>query len=209
MDGVLVDNIPVHLEAFDEFCRRYGVNDYREKILATSGMGNDDIMRLILPPQIIERVGLDALAAEKEALYREIYTDRIRPVEGLPQFLESLAAAGIRCAVGSSGCRENIDFVLSRCGIGRYFSSITGGDMVSHCKPDPEIYLTAAAALGLRADECVVIEDALVGIAAAHNAAMKVIGITTTLSAERLSAAGVAAVIDDFTQLSPEYLLSL
>ena len=146
MDGTLVDNTPAHIRAFSIFCDRYGVTDWAEKLSGVYGMGNDDIMGRILPEEVIREKGLAALAAEKEAIYREIYAPEIRPVEGLRELLGRLRTAGVRCAVGSSGCRANVDFVLERCGIGDFFDARISGDTVTRCKPDPEIYLRAAAA---------------------------------------------------------------
>ena len=117
MDGTLVDNTPAHIRAFSIFCDRYGVTDWAEKLSGVYGMGNDDIMGRILPEEVIREKGLAALAAEKEAIYREIYAPEIRPVEGLRELLGRLRTAGVRCAVGSSGCRANVDFVLEKCGI--------------------------------------------------------------------------------------------
>lgn len=122
MDGVLVNNTQAHVKAFEIFCERYGVEDWQHKLQTAFGMGNDDIMRLILPEEIIREKGMKALGEEKEAIYREVYAPEIRPVRGLVELLEELRRRGIRCAVGSSGCRENVDFVLSNCGITDYFS---------------------------------------------------------------------------------------
>ena len=105
MDGTLVDNTLAHMRAFEIFCARYGVTGWKEKLSQAFGMGNDDIMRLIMPAELLRERGLASLAEEKEAIYREIYAPEIHPVEGLVPLLESLRAAGVRCAVGSSGCR--------------------------------------------------------------------------------------------------------
>ena len=110
MDGTLVDNTPAHIRAFEIFCDRYGVRNWKERLSQGFGMGNDDIMRLILPEEVIASRGLQALADEKEAIYREIYAPEIRPVAGLRDLLLRLRALGIRCAVGSSGCRANASF---------------------------------------------------------------------------------------------------
>lgn len=95
MDGTLVDNSPVHVRAFEIFCARYGVTDWKEKLADSFGMGNDDIMRAVMPEEIIREKGLAALADEKEAIYREIYAPDIHPVEGLVELLERLRAAGV------------------------------------------------------------------------------------------------------------------
>ncbi len=183
MDGTLVDNSAVHVRAFSLFCDRYGVRDWESKLEKAFGMGSDDIMRMILPEEVIRERGLQALADEKEAIYRSIYAPEIRPIEGLRELLERLRQTGIRCAVGSSGCKANVDFVLEKCGIAPYFDVKISGDMVSHCKPDPEIYLTAAHALGLTPAECAIFEDAKAGIEAAERAgAGRIIVIATTLT---------------------------
>ncbi|MDE6446388.1 MAG: HAD family phosphatase [Alistipes sp.] len=203
MDGTLVDNSAVHIQAFEIFCARYGVRDWREKLAQAFGMGNDDIMRRIMPEEVIREKGLAALADEKEAVYREIYAPTIRPVEGLANLLGRLHSAGIRCAVGSSGCRKNVDFVLEKCGIEGCFDAIVSGDRVARCKPDPEIYLTAAAALGLEPAECIVFEDAKAGIEAARRAgAGRIVALTTTLPREVLAAETAAdAIIDTFADI--------
>ena len=102
MDGTLVDNTSAHIRAFELFCARYGVEEWRRKLDSAFGMGNDDIMRLIMPEEVIREKGLPALAEEKEAIYRELYAPEIVPVPGLVGLLEKLRDAGIRCAVGSS-----------------------------------------------------------------------------------------------------------
>lgn len=204
MDGTLVANSPVHIRAFEIFCARYGVTDWREKLANGFGMGNDDIMRLILPEEVIASRGLQALADEKEAIYREIYAPEIRPVAGLRDLLLRLRALGIRCAVGSSGCRANVDFVLERCGIAEFFDARISGDAVTRCKPDPEIYLKAAEALDVTPGECIVFEDAKAGIEAARRAgAGRIVALATTLPREALLAeADADRIVDDFTQVT-------
>ena len=142
MDGTLVANSPVHIRAFEIFCDRYGVRGWKEKLGGAFGRGNDDIMRLIMPEEVIREKGTAALGDEKEAVYREIYAPEIEPMPGLVALLDKLRDAGIRCAVGSSGCRANVDFVLEKCDIESFFDAKINGDMVTRCKPDPEIYLT-------------------------------------------------------------------
>lgn len=88
MDGVLVNNTRAHVRAFEIFCKRYGVEEWQRKLQTSFGMGNDDIMRQILPEEIIREKGLKALGEEKEAIYREVYAPEIRPVRGLVDLLE-------------------------------------------------------------------------------------------------------------------------
>ncbi len=209
MDGVLVNNLEVHREAFMEFFRRYGVKRTFEDLSRVFGMGNDDIMGELMPRDVVERVGIRELGHEKEAIYREIYAPTITPQAGLVEFLEALKAHDMLCAVGSSGYRLNVNFVLEKCNIEPYFSAIVAGDEVTRCKPDPEIYLTAATKLGLRPEECIVFEDAEAGIEAAKRACMKVVALATTFSREFLEDTDADYIIDDFRDISIELLHSI
>lgn len=96
MDGTLVDNSPVHVRAFEIFCARYGVTGWKEKLDNGFGMGNDDIMRLVMPEEVIREKGLAALADEKEAIYREIYAPDIRPVDGWSNCSKNSTPRGFR-----------------------------------------------------------------------------------------------------------------
>ena len=204
MDGVLVNNTQAHVKAFEIFCERYGVEDWQHKLQTAFGMGNDDIMRLILPEEIIREKGMKALGrGERSHLPRSLCSGN-PPRTGLVELLEELRRRGIRCAVGSSGCRENVDFVLSNCGITDYFSCIVSGDRVTRCKPDPEIYLLAAEGLHLPSAECLVFEDARVGITAARRAgAGRIVALATTLPRHTLATQTEAdVVIDDFASIT-------
>lgn len=209
MDGVLVNNLEVHRAAFAEFFRRYGVERSFDELSRVFGKGNDDIMGELMPKEVVERVGVRELGYEKEAIYREIYAPIIEPQPGLLAFLAEAQEAGLRSAVGSSGYRVNVDFVLDKCRIRSYFEAIVAGDEVTRCKPDPEIYLTAAAKLGLKPEECVVFEDAEAGIEAAKRAGIKVVALATTFSREFLEGTEADAIVDDFGEVSVEMLQQL
>lgn len=206
MDGVLVNNLEVHRAAFAEFFRRYGVERSFDELSRVFGKGNDDIMGELMPRDVVERVGIRELGHEKEAIYREIYAPTITPQPGLLTFLDECEAEGLKCAVGSSGYRANVDFVLDKCNIERYFDYAVAGDEVTRCKPDPEIYFTAAAKLGLRADECVVFEDAEAGIEAAKRAGMRVVALATTFNRDFLETTDADYIIDDFRGITVDKL---
>ncbi|MCM1300133.1 MAG: HAD family phosphatase [Alistipes senegalensis] len=203
MDGTLVDNTDVHVRAFEVFGARYGVAGWREKLKSVLGMGNEDIFRRLLPESLILEKGVQALADEKEAIYREIYAPGIVPIAGLVPLLERLRDAGVRCAVGSSGCRANVDFVLEKCGIAEFFEVKICGDMVSHCKPDPEIYSTAVATLGMEPAECLVFEDAVAGIESARRAGIgRIVALATTLGRDELARLqGPSVIVSDYREL--------
>lgn len=203
MDGVLVDNMDIHREVFALFCARYGVDDWRTKFERVAGMGNDEIMAMLMPAELIAERGIKSLGDEKEALYREVYAATITPIAGLKELLASLKAEGKLIAVGSSGCKENVEFVLNSCGISEYFDALVYSDLVTRCKPDPEIYSMAISLLGLEPKECLIFEDAIAGITAAKRANVaKIIAITTTYDRETLERESDAdQIIDRYAEV--------
>ncbi len=204
MDGVLVDNMPIHIEAFGVFCERFGGCDNWEEVIMNSvGMGNDEILKMMMPCEVIEKYGTKELARIKEEIYREIYASRITPVAGLKELLAEFKSRGIKCAVGSSGCKENVEFVVESCGISDYFDVLIYSDLVTRCKPDPEIYQLAIEKLGIEPKDTLVFEDAINGIVAAKGAsAGKIIALATTLDRDILACeSGVDRIIDDFTEV--------
>ena len=110
MDGVLVNNMGVHFEAFAEMGRRYNISAEPGKDFShLNGRGNEDIITALFPEWLVKEKGVDGLAAEKEAVYREIYAPKIRPTDGLVDFLARLKEEGFVCAVGSSGPKDNVE----------------------------------------------------------------------------------------------------
>ncbi len=210
MDGVLVDNRDIHIDAFVVFCRRYGFEISKSELLKHFGKGNDEILPVVLPQYIIDEKGIEALADEKEEIYREIFEQTIKPTPGLIEFLEDLEKNNIKRAVGSSGQSANVNFVLEKCGIATCFNAIANGDMVTKCKPDPEVFLLAAKLIDTKPKECLVIEDSFAGIEAANAAGMKVIAMATTYSQEELkSRSRFDLIVDDFRELTASTLLEL
>lgn len=198
MDGVIVDNRDVHIEAFEILCRRYGVSFDKSDLSWMYGKGNDSIIPGIFPPQMVERIGLKELSREKEAIYRDIYADHITPTRGLITLLEDLHRHSIPCAVGSSASRVNVDFVLEKCRLEDDFSVIVTGNMVQHRKPAPDIFILAAELLGYPPHECLVFEDSIAGIEAANAAGIPVVALATTLPRTKLQQVHHGTIIDNF-----------
>lgn len=204
MDGVIIDSNPYHKISLREFCKKYG-HDLDEESLRTKiyGRTNRDWITNVFG--VLPESQLQAYATEKESLFREIYAPHIKAHTGLHVFLEQLAQHNIPRAIATSAPRANVDFTLQHTGVGKYFETILDEAFVSKGKPDPEIYLKTAAALGFNPKNCIVLEDSLSGVAAGKAAGCKVVGITTTHTAEELSDSDV--VIGDFEGISPIELI--
>ncbi|MBC7923924.1 MAG: HAD family phosphatase [Ferruginibacter sp.] len=207
MDGVIVDSNPYHKLAFQAFLKKYNRSLTDDELKThVYGRTNQEGMPYIFQ-RVLAAAELAALADEKEALFREMYQADIRPVAGLMPFLQMLQRRRVPMAVGTSAPGANLDFVLDSLGIRSYFGALLDSAFVTRGKPDPEIYLKAAAELGTPPNQCVVIEDSLAGVRAGLNAGAKVIGITTTHTAEEL--ANTHLVIQSFEGLTVDQLEAL
>lgn len=200
MDGVIVDTNPYHKISLKQFCEKYGyqLND-EDLISKIYGRTNNEWIRNIFGPLPKERI-LE-LGEEKEAMFRAISKDVIKPVSGLDDFLKALEERSIPKAIGTSAPRSNVDFVLEYTNLKKYFTTILDQSDVEHGKPDPEIYLKVADRLGFPPHQCIVFEDSLSGVESAQRAGAKVVGVTTTHSHQEL--AHTDLVISDFEGLEP------
>jgi HAD superfamily hydrolase (TIGR01509 family) len=206
MDGVIIDSNPAHKIALKQFCKKHG-HDLSDQQLHQKiyGRTNKDWIPNVfgkLSPEEVKRY-----ADEKEALFRDIYKDDIKALKGLPGFLEQASRLGVPQAIATSAPRENVDFTLACTGIGKYFKVILDESFVNRGKPDPEIYLKTAAALGFDPQYCVVFEDSLSGVESGKAAGCKVVGLTTTHSAEELLKADFC--MPDFDAYTVEEILNL
>jgi beta-phosphoglucomutase len=203
MDGVLIDSNPTHKIALKQFCKQHGHDltdqQLRDKIY---GRTNKDWIPNVFPG--IDAITLQKYGDEKEALFRQLYENDIKPLEGLISFLKMLDQYEIPRAIGTSAPRENVDFTLDKTGIRNYFDIILDEKFVTRGKPDPEIYTKCVAALKLPAEKCIVIEDSISGVQAGKAAGCKVIGVTTTHSSDELG--DIDYAIKDFEGLSMEVL---
>ena len=103
------------------------------------------------------------------------------------EWLQRLAEAGVPCSVGTSTHRANIDLSMGRMRLGAFFKGAITSEDVSKGKPDPEVFLKAAALTGCPPERCVVFEDTFAGLQAARNGGMKAVGIAGTNPAKALA----------------------
>jgi beta-phosphoglucomutase len=195
MDGVIVDNDVYHFRAWGELCKNYGLIEVKSWFGNTNPMILRNLFGNAINDEMIRKLG-----HEKEIIYREIYQSDIKAVNGLIQFLDNLNESGIAIAMATSAPTINVDFVLEHTAIRKYFHRIVDASMIREGKPSPEIYLKAAEVLQLEVSACLVFEDSFHGIESARRAGMKVVGVATTHSAEKLE--GTAKNITDFTEIS-------
>jgi len=205
LDGVLIESSQQHLESWKNVLPRFGMTMSRELHEQTFGMNNKEILTIMLgePPEadLLRRVSW-----EKESAFREIIKGTVEPLAGAVELLEKLFSAKVRQAIASSAPEENIHVVVEELQIGEYFQALVSGHDLP-AKPDPAVYLEAARQIELGPEACVVVEDAVVGVLGAKKAGMRVVGVTTTHTAEALQDADL--VVESLLDLSVDEIVHL
>lgn len=194
MDGVLIDSEACMAKNGVRTLREFGVEASESDFADFVGCGETRYLG-----GVAERYGVAYRPEMKVRLY-EIYADYVQAEANVPEgvldVLHTLRERGYRLAVCSSADRVKVGMNLRAIGADEtLFDRVVTGTDIRRQKPDPEIYLTGAAGLGLTPGECIVVEDAPSGIRAAHAAGCEAIGLATSFSAEYLR-----------EQAAPDYL---
>jgi beta-phosphoglucomutase len=179
LDGVIVDTAHYHFVAWQRLARELGI-DFTEKdnerLKGVSRMRSLEIILEIGNRQMSESEK-ERLATRKNAWFVE-YIQNVKPDEifpGVKEMIQTCKAAGFRVALASSS--KNARTVLRNLKVEDLFEGFVDGNMITHSKPNPEIFLKAAAQLGVEPQHCVVFEDAEAGVEAALAAGMKCVGV--------------------------------
>ena len=189
MDGVLVDSEEFICEAaiqmFAEQCVYVEPDDFKPFV----GTGESRYLG-----GVAEKYGFAYNSERDKTRTYDIYNTKVRgklkPLNGTIDFINQCKKAGLKMAVASSADRIKVDINLREMGVanGTFDAIVSGSDVVNK-KPDPEIFIKAAAKLGLKPEDCLVIEDAVTGVKAGKAAGCKVLALTSSFPAEKLKEA--------------------
>ncbi len=199
-DGVLVDSEPLSNRILADYLTEVGhPTTYEESVRDFMGAAEHRIHDLIR-----ERTGQALPAGFNETLHArvfEAFARELEPVEGVGVVLDKLAADGVAYCLASSGTHERIRVALRKTGLYERFDEerIFSAQDVGRGKPAPDLFLHAAAGMGVPAERCAVIEDSPLGVAAARAAGMDVYGFAAMTPAERLQDA--TALFASMTEL--------
>jgi beta-phosphoglucomutase family hydrolase len=205
LDGTLVDSEEFHWLSWRDTMRGEGVELSYDRFLASFGQRNDRILGAWLgadaDPDRVRRIG-----NAKEAAYRRLAeTHGLQPLPGARQWLTALRASGWQQAIASSAPGQNVEVMLQVLGLTPYFDALVSAEDVTIGKPDPQVFLTAAAKLGVQPSRCVVVEDAAAGVEGARRGGMRSIGVTRngTLDADLFVRSLTDLPPDAFDRLLP------
>jgi beta-phosphoglucomutase family hydrolase len=203
MDGTIVDNMAFHTKSWVAFFEQRGhAIDADEFFRATAGRQGHEIMRHYMGDHLTKEESA-ILDAEKEALYRELYAPHLETVAGFEQLIEEAQEQAVKLAVATAAPPANIVFTLDGLDLRRHFDAVVGAADVARGKPNPDVFLLAAERCGAAPENCIVFEDAPLGVEAARRAGMRCVVLTTTLPAEAFSDFdNVICVARDFSELN-------
>lgn len=205
LDGVIVESESAHIEAEQQTFLKYGVRISSDELHKYTGT-----TAKLMFTELIRKYKLNATFEEifrqKETILFKLLEKDAEPTKGVITLLKKLKSKGIKLAIGSSSTKKQIKYVLSKLDIEHLFDSVIGEEDIVRSKPDPEIFLKAAAELDVNPSECLVVEDSELGVEAAKRAHMKCVGYINPNSGDQnLSKADT--VTDDFSRLDIGTLL--
>jgi len=187
MDGVLLDSEEYICEAGVEMFREKGYRVTPEDFLPFTGMGENRYLGGVAEKNHIP-FQLEKDKARTYEIYQSLVKGKLVPLEGVPEFIDKCRRKGLKLALASSADRIKIDINLRESGISPdTFQTIISGLDIKRKKPSPDIFLKAAKKLGVKASQCLVVEDAISGVAAGKASGARVLALTTSFTAGELS----------------------
>jgi beta-phosphoglucomutase len=210
VDGTLVDTAELHFQAWSQLSGDLKRPFTRADFNATFGWRNPEILRRVFGSHYTDEEMAD-LGRRKEEFYRAAARHGVELLPGARPLLEGLHAAGFRQAIGSSAPLENLDLILTLTDTRRLFEAIVSAEDTRRGKPDPQVFLVAAARLGVPPGRCVVMEDAVVGVQAARAGGMKCVAVRFAghHPEAALAAAGADLVVPSLEQVSVDTIRRL
>jgi len=199
MDGVIVDSEYYHYIVEKRILKKIGIDLSFEEAKKHAGMKTETFFRKILENHK-KKADINELVKEKQKLVIDILKKRAKPIPGSIKLINLLKKNKIKLGIASSGKRERVEIILSKFKIRNKFDVVVTAEDVEHGKPDPEIFLLASKKIGIKPEECIVIEDSTNGVKAAKKAGMKCIGFVSKNSGKQdLSEADI--VVDDMRKI--------
>ena len=198
MDGTIVDNIPYHNRARLFFLEKYGIKFHPSETEVILNLSTKVIVRNYFGNNLSSQE-IKALDGEKQLIYRNLYKGNIKEIDGFKQLLVTAKDKGLKIALSTMGCYENIDLVLNSLKVNSYFDVIVSGKEITNGKPHPEIYTRTLSLLNINPEEAIVFEDTQSGVLSARQTGIEVIGVCTTHSQAEFSTWGTANAVLNYT----------
>lgn len=189
MDGVLIDSEEYICRAAIEMFRENGVTVQPADFKPFVGTGENRYIGGVAE-KYLPSLDIPSAKIRTYEIYDRIVSGHIRPLPGAVELVRWCREKGLKTSVATSADRTKMVINLREMGMGENdFDATVNGDEVERKKPFPDIFILAAAKIGLKASECLVVEDAVSGIRAAKAAGCHVLAVTTSFQREALQEA--------------------
>lgn len=210
LNGTMINDMPFHLKAwFHTLNNELNAGLTMEEVRSHMYGKNEELLDRVFGKGHFSKAQADEISLEKEKRYQEEFRPHLELIAGLPAFLEKAEKNNILMAIGSAAIPFNINYILDNLSIRHYFKTIVSADDVVVSKPDPEVFLKAAAQLGIAPASCLVFEDAPKGVEAALNAGMNCVAVTTMHAREEFhNYPNIVRYIADYTDPSLDELFT-
>jgi beta-phosphoglucomutase len=207
MDGVIVDTNPYHLITYQQFWNEREIyptdEDLRNNMF---GKSNRYILEYFFQKTLTEEE-ITHYEDIKEGLFRAVYEPHVSPISGFLAFFYDLKKNKAKTGIATSAPRANLDLILSKIPLADGMESLMASEDVIHHKPNPEVYLTTMATLGVLPQHTVIFEDSFSGITAAKASGAKVVGVLSSHQPSELPPCD--AYIDNYLNIDYRYILNL
>ena len=180
MDGVLLDSEPLHLAAKLDILKGFGVTGI--DVAGYAGIGNIEFWSDMKREFGIQEEILDLLNMQYSHILSHVISDRVQPIDGAVELLETLNENGIETALASASHSQLVYPVLETLGLAGYFPVVVTGSDTSASKPDPGIYLLALERMSRAGKDGFAVEDTTNGIRSAAGAGLQTIGYINPMS---------------------------
>lgn len=207
LDGVIADSEELHLYSFNDVVKKFGIKiNMMEWSTRYVGTGTFFIMSDVLKSNGIDEDVKPLIKRWRRNFIGLLGKKKIRTIPGFTKFNTLINRLKLKKIIASGGHNRIIFLMLKSLGLEKEFKFVSIDD-VKNRKPHPEIFLLAAKRLGIKPNECIVIEDTIAGVEAAKRAGMICIALTTTTSKENLRKADF--IFKDFTKINPKFIRAL
>lgn len=177
MDGTVMNSEIWHHKAWQQMLQEFGFPILtKEDLYGYGGMPTMDIAKAVIK-RFNHEADPAAMSERKAELYRTQFIHHATPFPKICAILKELHSSGKRVAIATSSHKDIATALLTEHGLMPYIDALVTGDMVVRGKPNPDIYLLAAAKLNTNPQDCVVFEDTVVGMQGIKNAGMAAVKV--------------------------------
>lgn len=203
-DGVIADTIPLHFQSFRELFATEGVDfSFEDYKTVANGAARAQTIRAVMGEGLTEEKFQFLMDRKEQITFELAARNGLHRNPGVIEFARACKDRGLLLGMASSS-RMAVQFV-EMLGYQDLFDAMSDSQEVERAKPSPDVFLLTARKLDIHPEQCLVVEDSVVGVQAGHNAGMSVLGVTTTTTAEKLKNADW--IVDDFEGLDPARFL--